>query len=55
MPLFPFIPILSGLAAVFMLTRLSGEMWLVAGIWFLIGIAIYFSYGYWHSQLNDKQ
>ncbi len=54
-PLFPFIPILSGLAAVFMLTRLSGEMWLVAGIWFLIGIAIYFSYGYWHSQLNDKQ
>ena len=54
-PLYPFIPILSGLLCLAMMTQLQLETYIVAGIWFTLGIIIYFTYGYWHSKLNDKQ
>ena len=53
-PGYPVVPILSGAASIFMLCHLSKEMWTVAGIWFVIGLLIYFAYGYWHSQLQEK-
>lgn len=53
-PLYPFIPILSGIISIFMLSQLNKQMWTVAGIWFIIGLIIYFSYGYWHSQLQSE-
>lgn len=53
-PGYPVVPILSGAASIFMLCHLSKEMWTVAGIWFIIGLLIYFAYGYWHSQLQEK-
>ena len=54
-PLYPFIPILSGLLCLAMMTQLQLETYISAGIWFTLGIIIYFTYGYWHSKLNDKQ
>ena len=54
-PLYPFIPILSGLLCLAMMTQLQLETYIGAGIWFTLGIIIYFTYGYWHSTLNDKQ
>ena len=54
-PLYPFIPILSGLFCLAMMTQLQLETYIGAGIWFTLGIIIYFTYGYWHSKLNDKQ
>ena len=54
-PLYPYIPILSGLLCLAMMTQLQLETYIGAGIWFTLGIIIYFTYGYWHSKLNDKQ
>ncbi|WP_242334629.1 APC family permease [Limosilactobacillus urinaemulieris] len=54
-PLYPVIPILSGLLCLAMMTQLQLETYIGAGIWFSLGIIIYFTYGYWHSKLNDKQ
>ena len=54
-PLYPVIPILSGLLCLAMMTQLQLETYIGAGIWSSLGIIIYFTYGYWHSKLNDKQ
>lgn len=51
-PWYPFLPIVSGLACLLMLTQLSAETWIGAGIWFLLGLILYFVYGYKHSKLN---
>lgn len=53
-PLYPFLPIISGLACLGMMTQLELETYIGAGIWFGIGIILYFTYGYWHSKLADK-
>ncbi|KRM13039.1 amino acid permease [Paucilactobacillus suebicus] len=53
-PWYPFLPILSGLACLVMLTQLKMETWIGAGIWFLLGIILYFSYGYRHSKLSHS-
>jgi APA family basic amino acid/polyamine antiporter len=53
-PWYPVLPIISGIACLLMLTQLKMETWIGAGIWFLIGIILYFSYGYSHSKLNQQ-
>lgn len=53
-PLYPVLQILSGLACLGMITQLQKETYIGAAIWFGIGIIIYFTYGYWHSKLADK-
>ena len=37
-----------------MISQLSKTTFIGAGIWFLIGIIIYFGYGYRHSKIADK-
>lgn len=53
-PLYPFIPILSGFLCLAMMTQLQPETYIGAGIWFTIGIIIYFAYGYRHSKINQE-
>lgn len=53
-PLFPVLPLLSFLACLFLITRLSIHTWIACGIWFVFGMIVYFSYGKKHSRLNDK-
>lgn len=50
-PWYPVLPIVSGLACIAMLTQLQLETWVSAGIWFLIGLVIYFAYGFRHSKI----
>ncbi|WP_436645070.1 amino acid permease [Latilactobacillus sakei] len=52
-PLYPWLPLLSGLLCLFMLFELPAVTWLAAGVWFILGLIIYFSYGLKHSRLND--
>ncbi|QAT29384.1 amino acid permease [Lactiplantibacillus plantarum] len=51
-PLYPVLPIISGLLCLFMMTQLSMETWLASLVWFLLGLIIYFSYGIRHSRMN---
>lgn len=54
-PFYPVLPVISGLACLGMMAMLSKETWIGAGIWFGLGIILYFSYGYWHSKLNQER
>lgn len=54
-PFYPVLPILSGLACLWMMFQLSKITYIGAGVWFLIGLIIYFAYGYRHSKMNIKQ
>ncbi|MCW6128292.1 amino acid permease [Lactiplantibacillus plantarum] len=51
-PLYPVLPIISGLLCLFMMTQLSMETWLASLFWFLLGLIIYFGYGIRHSRMN---
>lgn len=51
-PWYPVLPIVSGIACLAMLTQLKLETWIGAGIWFVLGLILYFCYGYWHSKLS---
>ncbi|AEV95680.1 APC family permease [Pediococcus claussenii] len=51
-PGYPYIPIISGLACIYLITTLSPITWIGSLIWFGIGLIIYFSYGIHHSHLN---
>lgn len=54
-PLYPIIPIISGLACIGMICFLSKNTYIFAGIWFVFGLLIYFFYGYKHSKLNTQK
>lgn len=53
-PWYPFIPVLSGIFCLAMMTQLQKETYIGAAIWFGLGIIIYFTYGYRHSKLNRQ-
>ena len=53
-PGYPVIPIISGLFCIFMICQLNKDVFIMAGIWLVIGIVLYFAYGYNHSQLESK-
>lgn len=54
-PGYPIVPILSGLFCLFMMAQLNKEVYLMAGLWLLFGLIIYFAYGYRHSQLEHQE
>ena len=37
-----------------MICQLNKDVFIMAGIWLVIGIVLYFAYGYNHSQLESK-
>lgn len=53
-PGYPYVPVVSGLCCIFMIFQLNTDVFIMAGIWLIIGIIIYFVYGYHHSQLESK-
>lgn len=54
-PAYPFIPVLSGIFCIFMMCQLNKDVYLMAGVWLILGLIIYFTYGYWHSQLEHEK
>ena len=54
-PFVPVLPWLSVLACVFLMSRLQQATWIVFLITIVLGLAIYFFYGYQHSHLAKKE
>lgn len=55
MPWVPFLPILSVVCCIALMLQLSGTTWVIFGCALLIGVAIYFGYGYKHSVMNNEK
>jgi APA family basic amino acid/polyamine antiporter len=53
-PAVPLVPILSALVSFALMYGLSTETWLRLVIWMVIGLVIYFAYGYKHSELRKS-
>src|SRR4051812_38123416 len=53
-PLYPFVPIAGILACLMLMFSLPVENWYRLIIWMALGLVIYFSYGYQHSELRRK-
>jgi basic amino acid/polyamine antiporter, APA family len=53
-PLVPLIPILGILVCTFMIISLDHTTQIVALFWMIVGLAIYFTYGYKHSKLQHE-
>ncbi len=51
-PLVPLVPILGAAMCVYLMLGLPGVTWVRFGIWLLIGLVLYFAYGYWNSKLR---
>lgn len=51
-PFVPVIPVLAVAACGYLMVHLSKMTWIGFLIWFIIGLAIYFGYGYRHSELG---
>lgn len=51
-PFYPILPIVSFISCIFLITQLSIQTWIASGIWFIIGLIIYFVYGKRNSSLN---
>jgi APA family basic amino acid/polyamine antiporter len=54
-PLVPLVPILGIIICSALIITLDGFTQLVAFVWMLIGLVIYFSYGKKHSFLQNKK
>jgi len=51
-PFSPVIPILSAAASLYLMYGLPWDTWMRLIIWMIIGLAIYFTYGIYHSKLR---
>ncbi|MFJ7661474.1 APC family permease [Lysinibacillus sp. NPDC097162] len=51
-PFFPMLPILSFFMCLFLISQLSVHTWIACGLWFILGLIIYFVYGLKHSTMN---
>lgn len=54
MPLYPVLPILSGLLSVYFIVMLPNATKIMVGIWLLLGIFVYIVYGNKHSKLQNE-
>lgn len=50
-PFVPWIPLLAVLFCGYLILQLPASTWISFGIWLIVGLAIYFSYGYKKSEL----
>lgn len=48
-PGFPVVPIISFIFCLIFMSQLSAETWMMSGVWFAIGLILYFAYGYRHA------
>lgn len=49
------IPVLGVMCCTYLMTELGWKNWFRFGIWMLVGIVVYFLYGYSHSKLNNRE
>lgn len=53
-PFYPFFPLISFIACIYLMTQLQPFTWKMYAIWTAIGLIIYFGYGYRHSNEKNK-
>lgn len=53
MPGYPVMPIISALLTGFLITQLHAETLISAGVWFVLGLILYLTYGVRHSRMNQ--
>ncbi len=53
-PWSPWLPALSGVLCIWLMTNLSVETWLRFVVWLMIGLTIYFGYSYSHSRVQRE-
>jgi APA family basic amino acid/polyamine antiporter len=53
-PLSPIVPMLSALACLYLMLNLSVETWIRFAVWLVIGLVVYFGYGYRHARLAER-
>jgi APA family basic amino acid/polyamine antiporter len=53
-PWVPLTPLISIVACVYLMVQLPGVTWIRFGIWLVVGLVIYFTYGYTHSTLRRR-
>jgi APA family basic amino acid/polyamine antiporter len=53
-PWVPLTPLISIVACVYLMVQLPGITWIRFGIWLVVGLVIYFTYGYTHSTLRRR-
>ncbi|MDR6785437.1 APA family basic amino acid/polyamine antiporter [Pedobacter africanus] len=49
------IPVLGLISCLYMMCELGISNWIGFGIWLIVGLVVYFLYGYKNSKLNDKE
>jgi basic amino acid/polyamine antiporter, APA family len=54
-PLGITIPILGIAGCIAVMSFLPADTWAITVLWFMLGLVLYFSYGFWHSNLAPKQ
>ncbi|USS89297.1 APC family permease [Fructilactobacillus cliffordii] len=54
MPWYPVLPILAGLCSIYFIIMLPNATKLAVGLWIVIGLIVYFTYGLWHSKLQQR-
>jgi len=52
---FSLLPVIGILINLYLMTELGASNWIIFVIWLVIGLVIYFAYGYKHSKLNTKK
>jgi len=53
-PWVPLTPLISIVACIYLMIQLPGVTWIRFGIWLVVGLVIYFTYGYTHSTLRRR-
>jgi APA family basic amino acid/polyamine antiporter len=51
----PITPLLAVGSCVFLMTQLPWITWVRFFVWLVVGVVLYFSYGYWHSKLRVRK
>jgi len=54
-PWVPVVPLLGIAMCVYLMLGLPTVTWIRFGVWLLVGLALYFTYGFWKSHLRMKQ
>ena len=50
----PFLPILSIILFVGLLTSITATTWTIFAVWVALGVVVYFAYSYKNSKLKDE-
>ena len=52
---FSLLPVIGVLTNLYLMTELGASNWQIFGIWLVLGLIIYFSYGFKHSKLRNRE